>query len=248
MTDLEELDDRMKTINAIRPFEGANLRQINEFFRLETTYSSNAIEGNTLTLQETNLILNDGITVGGHPLRELYEATGHARAYDFMLTLVSNRQVTEEQIKHCHFLFAKDITAIATPGEYRKDPVFIRGSNKVLTDPLKIPEEMEKFANWLNTGRKDYHPVHFAAEAHRRLVNIHPFYDGNGRTSRLIMNTLLYQDRYFPVSIPPIRRMDYYQALENTKNPKPFHDFITGLELQTVKDMTRHFHLKYTPA
>src|SRR5215475_2360952 len=95
---LSEIDKRMEIINEIRPFEGDYLRQINQFFKIETTYSSNAVEGNTHTLEETKVILEDGITIGGHPLKEFYEVEGHGKAYDYMFSLINNRNITEENI------------------------------------------------------------------------------------------------------------------------------------------------------
>jgi Fic family protein len=103
---------------------------------------------------------------------------------------------------------------------------------------------MEKYIEWLNKNRNKLHPVMFAAEAHRQLVNIHPFTDGNGRISRLVMNTFLYQDKLFPVSIPISRRKDYYNVLERN-NRIDFGKFIAGLELQTVKDLMRYLHLEF---
>jgi Fic family protein len=247
MNELKELDSRMNVIQKLRPFEGQYLKQLNDFFKLETTFSSNAIEGNTLTLQETKLILEDGITVGGHPLRELYEVVGHGKAYDYMFDLINSKTITANDIKKCHYLFSSKIPDFDFPGEYRDKPAIITGSKKRLAKPEDIKKKMTELIQWLNSERTKSHPVEFAAEAHIKLVNIHPFSDGNGRMSRLLMNTILFQERYFPVSIPILRRHDYYNTLEiSKKTTKPFCEFITGLELQTVKDLMRHFGLKYS--
>ncbi|GAB6393684.1 MAG: cell division protein Fic [Treponematales bacterium] len=245
MTLLEEIDARMAEVNKLRPFEGNSLKQLNEFFRVETTYSSNAVEGGTLTLQETKLILEDGITVGEHPLRDIYDAVGHAAAYDYMSSLINSKNITEENIKQCHHLFSRNIPGFERPGDYRASQVFISGSQKSFPKPGEVPAKMKQFVAWLNTERGRYHPVQYAAEAHRRLVNIHPFSDGNGRVSRLVMNTILFQDRYFPVSIPVLTKQNYYNALENTGNPAVFQNYIAGLELQTVKDLMRHMRVSY---
>jgi Fic family protein len=234
----------MKTINELRPFEGVYLRQINQFFKIETTYSSNAIEGNTHTLEETKVILEDGITIGGHPLREFYEVEGHGQAYDYMFSLMKKRAVTENDILYCHTLFSRNIPDFTSPGEYRNIEVLISGSTKVLPKAEDVPVRMKEYMAWINEERDKHHPVLFAAEAHRKLVNIHPFTDGNGRISRLVMNTFLYQDALFPVSIPVIRRVDYYNALEKNKT-EDFGNFIAELELQTIKDLMRHLHLEY---
>jgi Fic family protein len=229
-------------INELRPFE-AYLRQIYQFFKIETTYSSNAVEGNTFTLEETKEILEDGITIGGHTLREFYEVEGHGKAYDYMFSLINKRSVTEEDILFCHQLFSKNIPGFIGPGEYRKIEVLISGSKKILPKAKDVPTEMYEFIEWINKERDNLHPVMFAAEAHRKLVNIHPFTDGNGRISRLVMNTLLYQDKLFPVSIPVLRRADYYDVLEKN-NQNDFGVYIAGLELQTLKDLMRFLHLE----
>jgi Fic family protein len=240
---LTEIDKSMKIINDIRPFEGIYLQQINQFFKIETTYSSNAIEGNTHTLEETKVILEDGITIGGHSLREFYEVEGHGKAYDYMFSLINKRSITEEDILFCHQLFSRNIPNFISTGEYRNIEALISGSKKILPSAKNVPTEMEKFIEWMNKERDNLHPVMFAAEAHRKLVNIHPFTDGNGRISRLVMNTLLYQDKLFPVSIPLLRRMDYYNVLEKNES-NDFGIYIAELELQTLKDLMRFLHLE----
>jgi Fic family protein len=239
---LSEIDGRMKLINEIRPFEGAYLQQINKFFKIETTYSSNAVEGNTHTLDETKVILEDGITIGGHSLREFYEVEGHGKAYDYMFSLIRKRNITEEDILYCHNLFSKNIPDFINPGEYRKIEVLISGSKKVFPKAENVPMKMREFIEWTDKERNKLHPVMFAAEAHRRLVNIHPFTDGNGRISRLVMNTFLFQDKLFPVSIPVLRKQDYYNVLERN-NSNDFGVYIAELELQTLKDMMRFLHI-----
>jgi Fic family protein len=240
---LTEIDKRMKIINEQRPFEGIYLRQINQFFKIETTYSSNAIEGNTHTLEETKVILEDGITIGGHSLGEFYEVEGHGKAYDYMFSLIKKRSITEEDILFCHRLFSKNIPDFISSGEYRKIEVLIGGSKKILPEAKDVPAEMKEFIEWINKERDNLHPVMFAAEAHRKLVNIHPFTDGNGRISRLVMNTLLYQDKLFPVSIPVLRRTNYYAVLEKNQS-SDFGIYIAELELQTLKDLMRFLHLR----
>ena len=230
-------------INEIRPFEGIYLQQINRFFKIETTYSSNAVEGNTHTLEETKVILEDGITIGGHPLREFYEVEGHGKAYDYMFSLIKKRGLTENDILYCHELFSRNIPGFINPGEYRKTEVLISGSKKILPKASNVPIKMKEYVEWIDKERNKHHPVMFAAEAHRRLVNIHPFTDGNGRISRLVMNTFLYQDKLFPVSIPVLRRMDYYNILERN-NSGDFGNYIAELELQTVNDLMRFLHLE----
>jgi Fic family protein len=123
--------------------------------------------------------------------------------------------------------------------------VIISGSEKILPKAKDVPGKMGKYIEWLNKNRDKLHPVMFAAESHRRLVNIHPFTDGNGRVSRLVMNTFLYQDKLFPVSIPILRRRDYYHILERNKS-KDFGCFFAGLDLQTIKVLMSYLHLEFT--
>ena len=243
MSILQEIDSKMEMINKIRPFEGAYLQQINQFFKIETTYSSNAIEGNTHTLEETKVILEDGITIGGRSLKEFYEVEGHGKAYDYMFSLIKKRELTEENILYCHNLFSKNIPDFLNPGKYRSIEVLISGSKKILPKAEDVPKKMADFINWIENDRDKLHPVLFAAEVHRNLVNIHPFTDGNGRISRLIMNACLFQDKYFPVSIPILRRADYYNILEKNK-AKDFGNYIAELELLTINDLMRFFHLQ----
>ena len=195
-------------------------------------------------MEETKVILEDGITVGGHPLREFHEIEGHGKAYDYMFSLIKKSDITEKDILYCHELFSKNIPGFISSGEYRKIEIIISGSKKILPRSDEVPEKMKDYIEWTNMERNNYHPVFFAAEAHRRLVNIHPFTDGNGRISRLVMNTFLYQDNFFPVSIPVLRRRDYYNVLEKDKS-KDFGDYIAELELQTIKDLMRFLHLEY---
>src|SRR5215469_56815 len=173
---LQEIDLRIEKINEIRPFEGIYLQQINQFFKIETTYSSNAIEGNTHTLEETKVILEDGITIGGRSLREFYEIEGHGKAYDFMFSCIKKRDLSEEDILYCHRLFSQNIPDFISSGEYRKIEVLISGSKKILPkaapseERRDVPIKMNEYIDWLKNERKDFHPVMFAAEAHRRLV------------------------------------------------------------------------------
>jgi len=139
----------MKIINEIKPFEGIYLQQINQFFKIETTYSSNAIEGNTHTLEETKVILEDGITIGGHPLHEFYEIEGHGKAYDYMFSLIKKRDLSEDDILYCHKLFSKNIPDFINPGAYRETEIIISGSKKVLAKAKDVPVNLEYISpNW----------------------------------------------------------------------------------------------------
>jgi Fic family protein len=240
---LQEIDEKMQKINKIRPFEGAYLQQINKLFKVKTTYSSNAIEGNSHTLNEISDIIEKKIRTKKHSANELHEIIGHCHAYDFMFSLINKKGLTEKDILNCHHLFTKDNKSFTDPGKYRKVDVVIKGSKRPLPKFEDIPNKMLEYITWLNKERKNLHPVLFAAEANRRLGNIHPFSDGNGRVARLVMNTCLFQYRYFPVSIPVLKRSEYFNIIETNDNDA-FGNYIAELELQTIKDLLLFFKIK----
>lgn len=238
-----KIDKLKDSIDKIRPFEGDMLEQLRAYYRVGLTYSSNALEGNTLTISETKVLLEDGMTIGGKPLRCTFEALGHAKAYDFMFTLLRKREISENDILAMHRLFYSDIDA-KVAGVYRDKTVFITGSEYPVTDVKNIQAEMAEFIKWANTQRNNYHPVEFAALLHKRFVFIHPFIDGNGRMTRLLMNTALIQDGYMMAIIPPILRAEYIALLEKAhKDDKPFIEFIADRVYETQKEIIRLLHI-----
>ncbi|MBU5439848.1 Fic family protein [Tissierella sp. MSJ-40] len=160
------------------------LKQIKDFYRVGLTWTSNALEGNSLTESETKVLIEDGLTVGGRPLRDMFEAVDHAKAYDHMFTLLGNKEIMEKDILYLYKLFYQNIDEEFT-GKYRDIPVFISGSNYPVTKVENIQSEIEDLCKWITTERKKYHPVEFAAILHKKFVFIHPFKDGNGRVARL---------------------------------------------------------------
>ena len=240
----EKIDKLKAAIGRTRPFEGDMLRELQAYFRVGLTYSSNALEGNTLTISETKVLLEDGLTVGGKPLRDTFEALGHAKAYDYMFSLLKRRSITEADILTMHKLFYNEIDGAAA-GVYRKKPVFITGSAYPVTGVGKIKADIAGLIEWANVGRNAYHPVEFAAMLHKQFVFIHPFIDGNGRLSRLLMNTALIQDGYMLAIIPPILRSEYISLLEKAhQNDKPFIQFIADRVYETEKEIVRLLHIE----
>ena len=215
-------------LDARRPLDPAQLRNLQGWFRVELTYTSNAIEGNTLTRQETALVVEKGLTVGGKSLVEHLEAANHAKALDWVQTQVHRQpqELTADDILTLHRLVLKGIDD-ENAGFYRSITVRIAGAAVVLPNPLKVPDLMAQFVDWLTDDQtvNDLHPVELAAEAHYRLVSIHPFVDGNGRTARLLMNLLLLQAGYPPAIIRPENRLDYLNALEKAQLGGPLDDF-----------------------
>jgi Fic family protein len=231
------------TLDERRPFEGEMLKQLKDYYRIGLTWSSNALEGNTLTESETKVLLEDGLTIGGKPLRYTFEAIGHAKAYDFMFTLLKHRTLSESNILTMHQMFYESIEK-EYAGKYRDIDVFITGSKYPVAEPKRIQAEMDELFSWIEENREKLHPVVFAAQLHKRLVFIHPFKDGNGRIARLIMNTALIQDGFMLAVIPPILRHEYIQLLEKAhKEDKPFEEFIAERVLESQKEIMRLLHM-----
>jgi Fic family protein len=213
----DKLDSKKKRLDALRPLKPALVLNLEEWFRVELTYTSNAIEGNTLTRQETAVVLEKGITVGGRTVREHLEATNHARALDWLKEVVSSPRhpVGEKEILELHGMILKGIDD-AHAGRYRTLMVRISGSTVVLPNARKVPELMGQFAAWLKSAQ-GLHPAELASQAHYRLVSIHPFVDGNGRTTRLLMNLLLMRKGYPPAFIRTRERLAYLNGLEKAQ-------------------------------
>ncbi len=246
---LEQIDRTKAWIDERRPLAPEEVRELDAYFRIGMTYSSNALEGNALTLSETKVLLEDGLTVGGKPLRDCYEAQGHADAYDFMLEAARNSSfvLSEEVMLRLHRLFYRRVEP-EEAGRYRSIQVFITGTDYVPPKPEDVPALMRDFAGTLADQRERLHPVRLAAFAHRRLVDIHPFTDGNGRTARLLMNLILVNRGYPVASIPPVRRLDYINALkaaQRAANPddEPFVRLVAECVLETQRDCCRMFHI-----
>lgn len=245
MTLYDKIDRYKASIDEHRPFEGHLLNEIKGYYRIGLTWSSNALEGNTLTISETKVLLEDGLTVGGKPLKDTFEALGHAQAYDFMFTLLGSRRITEADALTMHRMFYTGIDA-KEAGRYRDRPVFIAGSQYKVCDVKLIGQEMAKLFQWVAEKRDKYHPVKFAAQLHKRFVFIHPFIDGNGRISRLLMNTALIQDGYMLAVIPPVLRQEYNSLLERApKDDRPFMDFIAERVYETQKEIMRLLHIPF---
>ena len=171
---LKRIDNYADMLRAYRPLSVQEVKELDAYYRIGVTYSSNALEGNSLTLAETKVLLEDGLTVGGKPIRDCYEATGHAKAYDYMLSLArsDNLTITEEAICRLHFLFYNGIDP-ENAGQYRKGQVFISGTEYLPPTAEDVPHDIEAFIVELLEGKRSLHPVELAAFAHRRLVD-HP--------------------------------------------------------------------------
>ena len=224
-----------------RPFEGKVLDMLRDYYRVGLTWSSNALEGNRLTEMETKIVLEDGLTVGGKPLRDTFEALGHARAYDFMFELLHANVITLDHIRTLHRLFYAAIDEDYA-GVWRDHRVAVSGSDYVFPLPTQLEFMMNDFVSWMTRVRETMHPVQFAAMVHLEFVSIHPFADGNGRVARLLMNTVLIQAGYMLAVIPPRLRADYLSAIRSDQqddDEEPFCNLIAEMALQTQKDVMR---------
>jgi len=214
------IDAKRAELDRQRPLSAVEAARLREYLDVEWTYNSNAIEGSTLTRQETLVVLKHGLTVGGKPLVEHLEAINHQAAIGWVEQLASQpAPPTEADILALHRLVLRSIDD-ANAGVYRQSQVYIAGSAHTPPSARAVPGRMAEYAAWLaRTGEdqaagRGLHPVERAAHAHFWLVDIHPFVDGNGRTARLLMNLLLLQAGYPIAIIRAEDRAAYYQALE----------------------------------
>lgn len=226
----EELDHK-------RPLTEAELKRLNEEFMIEYTYNSNAIEGSTLTLKETSLVLQ-GITINKKPLKEHLEAIGHKDAFYYVCDLVREKTpLTESIIKQIHSL-----VLVAEPqdrGVYRKLPVRILGANHTPPQPYLVPKQMEdliiNYKKWIKTKNI----VEVVSLLHLNFEFIHPFIDGNGRTGRLLVNLVLMQNGFPPIDIKFSDRQRYYDCFEDfaiSNKPTAMIDLISDLLIQRLKE------------
>lgn len=229
-----EFEARKKRLDALRPLAPESLEALERWFDVELTYTSNAIEGNTLTRQETALVLEKGITVRGKPLKDHLEAVDHLDAWTYVRQLsAGDAPITERDVRQIHALVLGR-SQREEAGRYSQTQRQIAGSGVVLPSPAEIPPLMADFGRWLGTAPPG--PEN-AFEAHYRLVTIHPFADGNGRTARLLMNLLLLRAGWPPLVIAPEHRPDYLDALElrqTTGAAEPYQAFMQARLLESL--------------
>lgn len=236
---LHELDALKTRLDALRPLPPAAVRNLHDELVLRWTYHSNAIEGNTLTLMETKVVL-EGITVGGKLLREHFEAINHRDAILYVEDVVRRQEALSEwQIRNLHRLVLKQIDD-ENAGAYRKLNVTIAGARHVPPDMLQVPEQMTALLHWYDHEAASLHPVERAARLHSDFVKIHPFVDGNGRTARLLLNLELLKSGFPPIVLAVEKRLAYYQALDKAHVEGEISDF-----LELVADCVRESFVPY---
>lgn len=238
---LSQADELRQRLASMRPLPPEALKKIEEALAIEYTYESNRIEGNTLTLQETELVVNEGVTVSGKSMREHLEAINHAEAIDYIKDFAKNQvEISERTVKEIHALVLHGIDR-ENAGRYRNVPVMISGSTHMPPQPYLIEKQMEDFMRtFSDMEARNTHPVLTAAYLHDELVRIHPFIDGNGRTSRLLMNLYLLRNGFVIVNLKGDNedKLKYYRALEasHTKNqPEAFQAVVASAEVESLK-------------
>ena len=236
---LKEIDRLKAKLDSYRQFDSYRITQALE---LEYTFESNRIEGNTMTLRETDMVINEGLTISGKSMREHLEAINHQEAIGFIKDLMHrNVSLNERDLLSIHNLILRGIIP-EDAGRYRKAQVMIKGSTHMPPQSFMVAKEMEDYFIWYEINKNKLHPIILAAEMHERLVTIHPFIDGNGRTSRLVMNLILLQKGYIIANIKGDydSRMQYYQTLETARTKNNKEDFLLFVAQTEKENLERY--------
>ena len=230
------LDQRKAQLDGCRPLPAGTAASLREKIALEWTYHSNAIEGNTLTLRETKVVL-EGITVGGKSLREHFEIINHQEAIAFVEDLVGkSANISEWNIRNIHQLVFKNIEQDEA-GRYRRENVVISGASTTPPEHFRLPEVMAQLMTWYEGQAQALHPVERAAQLHARFVEIHPFRDGNGRTGRLLLNFELMREGFPPVIIKKEDRLAYYDALDKACAAEDYRDITKMVATEVARSL-----------
>ena len=238
---LKEVAVLKEQLSALRPLPEEALKKIQDALDIEYTYESNRIEGNTLTLQETALVVNEGVTISGKSMREHLEAINHTEAISYIKDIAKQDiEISERTIKEIHALILHGIDR-ENAGRYRTVPVMISGSTHIPPQPYLIEKQMEDFIlRFKQMEKEKVHPVLIAAYLHDELVRIHPFIDGNGRTSRLLMNLYLLRNGYVIITLKGSNdaKVSYYMALEKSHTehlPEDFQKLVVEAEIAALQ-------------
>jgi Fic family protein len=221
--DFTKINELVAELKGMRPLNQTELKRLRDEFIIENTYDSNAIEGSTLTLRETALILQEGVTIAGKGIKEHLDAVGHKEAFEYVIELADkNAPLNERTIKELHSIVLMNDRENA--GKYRSIPVRILGAKHTPPQPYLVPVQMEGLIADYEQIKANKHIIEAVAEFHLRFESIHPFIDGNGRTGRLILNLELIKAGLLPVNVKFTDRQRYYScfdtfALEQTCEP-----------------------------
>ena len=241
--DLSKVLEKQKEYEAAKDtFSGMTIASYEKAFEVEYTHNSTAIEGNTLTLMETKVVLEDGIAIGGKSLREIYEVVNHKKAYRYVKDCISKGLALDENIvKDIHALLMENIL---TGGIYRREEVAISGASHTPPAGNEMYVQIKNFYVELSQ-KNELNGIELAAWTHAEFVRIHPFLDGNGRTSRLLMNYQLMVKGFLPVSIAKEDRLDYYNALDQYAAHGELGDFADMIAALEDKQLDKYLtHMK----
>lgn len=236
--DFTKIDALQNKLKAMRPLNEAELKRLRNEFMIENTYNSNAIEGNTLTLRETALILQEGITIAEKPIREHLEVIGHKDAFAYVISLAdASAPLTERVIKEIHALVL--MNDANNRGVYRSVPVTILGAAHTPPQPYLIQPQMEQLLADYDSIKQEKHIIEAAAMFHLQFEGIHPFIDGNGRTGRLLLNLELIKAGLLPINIKFAHRRRYYDCFDqyyaNGHTAEPLVQLIAEYEAEELE-------------
>lgn len=245
----QELTDLKERLDQYRPISADLMKTLTQKFREEWTYHTNAIEGNTMTLQETAFFLREGLTIKGKTLREHLEIVNHGEAIMFLQDAIRHRDLSEGLIKEFHALLFEGVKGWAggkpiRPGFYKLEDNHVltpSGEIHYYVPAVQVPMEMANLMEWFSTNKNTIHPIELSAKFHHRFVAIHPSPDGNGRVSRLCMNFILMKAGYPPAIIRQEERLEYYLALEKADNgdDRSFIELVSSEVERSLKTMEK---------
>ena len=234
---LEKIDNLKAKLDAAPAFNEGEMKRLREHFMVEYTYNSNAIEGNTLTLHETALVVLEGITIDKKPLKDHLEAIGHKDAFEYIIDISKDKELlSEKTIKEIHALVL--MNDAQNRGKYRKVPVLISGALDTPPFPDQIPIQMGELLKGYETDKR--HPIEKIADFHIKFEQIHPFIDGNGRTGRLVMNLELIKAGYAPINIKFKDRNLYINCFRDSVekgNTDKFVEMVAKYELEELNNL-----------
>jgi len=242
---IEIVDQLQAQWQSLKPLDGIALQKMKEHFSIAYTHESNKIEGNTLTLQDTFLVISEGLTISGKTMTEHLEAINHSDAIGFIDDIVGRKEeLLSRTVNEVHSLVLRGIDP-ANAGRYRTVPVMISGSTHRPPEPYLLSKHMEDYFQFYDRNKEAMHPVILAAEMHERLVTIHPYIDGNGRTSRLIMNLILLRNGYTIANLKGdnASRMKYYRALNEVQTNHDSTDFYHLILDAAIESLQEHIRL-----
>lgn len=238
---VKKVEELKNKLNSLRPLTEDELKRLNEEFMIEYTYDSNAIEGSTLTLEETALVLKENITIAEKPLNEHLSAIGHKDAYFYIEELIKNKlPLSEKEILNIHSLVLMDRSE--AKGKYRNVPVKILGSNAKVSEPYLIKPNIENLLTWYQNDTINF--IEKVTRFHLQFETIHPFLDGNGRTGRLILNFELMKHGYVPINIKYQDRRRYYDAFKQYNETEDISYMVDLICDYLIQEMTRYIIIK----